>query len=135
MEDVELKKIREKKIRDLKMKIFAEPGEKSKNGIIELNSNNFNQVINENEWVIVDCWAEWCMPCKMMGPVFDKLSKEYENKVKFAKLNTDQNHQIAIQYDIAAIPSFLLFYKGRLAQKVVGAVGEPGLRNLLQIVK
>ena len=130
LEDNELEKIREKKIRDLKRRILAGPEQKLEKRIVELNSNNFNQVVNGNEWVIVDCWAEWCMPCKIMGPVFEKLSNEYR-KVTFAKLNTDQNQQIAMQCEIMAIPTFLLFHKGKIVQKLIGAVGESGLRKVL----
>ena len=135
MEDNELNKIREKKIMDLKRRILAGPEEKSENRIVELNSNNFKQFINANQWVIVDCWAEWCMPCKMMGPVFDKLFNEYGNKVAFAKLNTDQNQQIAMQCEIMAIPTFLLFHEGKIVQNGTHEqlVGQSGLyRSLWQ---
>ena len=110
---------------------MATPQNKKEEGMIHVDSSNFDQVITENEWTIVDCWAPWCMPCKMMEPAFEKLSIEFKNKVKFVKLNTDHNQDIAMRFQIMGIPSFLLFNKGKLVQKVVGAVGEPGLRALL----
>ena len=131
--DSELEKIREKKLKDLKKKVISKPNpsDKSRNEVIEINSDNFENIITSNEWVIIDCWAVWCMPCKIMTPIFKKLAKEYGQKIQFAKLNTDLNPQIAFKFEIMSIPTFLVLHKGKLVRKVIGAIGEPGLRKLL----
>ena len=137
MLDSELQEIREKKLQDLKRNVISKPNpiNDSRNEVIEIDSNNFENIITSNEWVIIDCWAVWCMPCKMMAPIFKKLAKEYGHKVQFAKLNTDLNPQIAMKFEIMAIPAFILLHKGQLVQKVIGAVGEPGLRKILAPIK
>ena len=70
-----------------------------------------------------------------MAPIFKKLAKEYGDKVQFAKLNTDQNLEIAFNYEVAAVPTFLLLHKGTLVKTEIGAIGEPGLRRLLALIK
>ncbi|MFH1327714.1 MAG: thioredoxin, partial [Candidatus Bathyarchaeota archaeon] len=82
--------------------------------------------------VLVDFWADWCMPCRTMGPVVEALSKKYVGKVVFAKLNVDENPKIASQYGISAIPNFILFAKGQSIDQVLGAVGENGLEDMLK---
>ena len=137
MLDSELEKIREKKMMDLKRSMISKSDTQGdpKDLVIELSSENFESILANNEWIIIDCWAVWCNPCKIMAPVFEKLAKEFKHKVRFVKLNTDLNPQIAFKYEIMAIPTFLLIHKGNLVKKVMGAVGEPGLRKLLELVK
>jgi len=137
MMDSELQKIREKKLRDLKKNAITKPNpqKSTRNEVIEIDSDNFENIITNNEWVIIDCWAVWCMPCKMMTPIFKKLAKEYGHKVQFAKLNTDLNPQLAMKFEIMSIPTFLLVHKGQEVRKVIGAVGEPGLRKILAPIK
>lgn len=99
--------------------------------IIELSEENFEKSINSNKPILVDFWATWCGPCKFMLPVFDKLAKKYASKIDFGRLNVDDSQSIAVKYDVYAIPTFIIFYKGQAIERAVGAVGEKGLENIL----
>jgi thioredoxin len=81
--------------------------------------------------VIVDFWAPWCGPCKMVGPILEKLAKEYEGKVIVAKVNTDENQQWMEKYGIQGIPTMLFVAKGKVLHQQVGALPEPMLRSIL----
>jgi thioredoxin 1 len=81
--------------------------------------------------VIVDFWAPWCNPCKMVAPVLDKIAKEYKGKLLIAKVNTDENHQWAQRYDVQGIPTMLFFSGGKIAYRQVGAMQERTLREVL----
>lgn len=92
--------------------------------IVTLTGDNFEaEVVNSDQPVLVDFWAEWCGPCKMLGPVLDELAGDYDGKVKIGKVDVDSNQQLAAQYGITSIPQ-LFFFKGG---EVVNQVG--GLRS------
>src|SRR5881392_1274583 len=87
----------------------------------EFTDDNFeNEVINSKEPVLVDFWAEWCMPCRMLAPTIEKIATDYAGKVKVGKVDTDANRDISIKYGISAIPTVILFKNGQVAQKFVG---------------
>ena len=100
--------------------------------IIELSEENFEKSINENKPILIDFWATWCGPCKFMLPVFDKLAKKYSDRINFGRLNVDDYQSIAVKYDVYAIPTFIIFFKGETVERAVGAVGEKGLENILE---
>ena len=81
---------------------------------------------------ILDCWAEWCGPCRMIGPIIEELAKEMSGKVVFGKLNVDQNMQTANSYRISAIPSLLVFKNGKMVDKLVGAYPKATLVAKIQ---
>jgi thioredoxin 1 len=81
--------------------------------------------------VIVDFWAPWCGPCKMVGPILDKIAKEYDGKVIVAKVNTDENNEWAGKYGVRGIPTMLFIANGKVIHQQVGAMPEPMLRNVL----
>jgi thioredoxin 1 len=88
---------------------------------MEFTEGNFEQeVLQASEPVLVDFWAEWCMPCKALAPTMDELASEYVGKVKVGKVNTDENQSIAAQYGISAIPTVILFHNGEIQEKFVG---------------
>lgn len=98
--------------------------------VIELNTGNFeNEVTNSDIPVVVDFWAPWCGPCKMMHPVFEQISEEYENKIKFARLNTDKHPHIANQFEIRGIPTFLALKKGNIIGKMVGYMPKATMKS------
>ena len=91
-------------------------------GVIEVKDATFeDQVINANEPVLVDFWAEWCGPCRMMAPIIEQLATEYAGRVKVAKMNVDENPMTAALYSISSIPTLMIFKAGRQVHSLVGA--------------
>ena len=128
--DEELEKIKAKKLADM-IKIQEERKIQEESGVIELISSNFEQVISRETPTLVDFWAEWCGPCRSMHPVFTRLSKKFK-KIRFARLNIDENRDIATKLGIQSIPVFIMFKNGQPVDRVVGAVGEPGINLIAQ---
>jgi thioredoxin 1 len=87
------------------------------------------EVLNSKLPVLVDFWAPWCGPCRMLGPIIEDLSKEYDGQVLFAKLNTDENPETPGQYGIMSIPSLLLFKDGEMVGRTVGMRPKPALKQ------
>jgi thioredoxin 1 len=82
--------------------------------------------------VIADFWAEWCVPCRMVGPVLSKLAEEYDGKVKVAKINVDQESELAMKFNIVSIPTILLFNKGEVARQQIGAAPRKVLEEMIK---
>ena len=97
---------------------------------ITVTDANFDEEVLQSETpVLVDFWAEWCGPCKAIGPVIDELAEEYDGKVKFAKLDVDSNPKTPMNYGIRGIPAMLIFNGGSVAKQVVGAVPKASLKK------
>ncbi len=90
--------------------------------VIELTQENFESTINGNDVVVVDFWAPWCGPCRMVGPVIEELSRDYAAKVKVGKLNVDDNPQTAMKFRVMSIPTVMLFKDGQPVETIVGAM-------------
>ncbi len=88
-------------------------------------------VLQSPDLVMVDFWAAWCSPCKMVAPVVEELAKEYEGKVKFFKLNTDENPDVASRYKIRGIPTLMFFKNGEIVEQIVGVVPKAQLKTKL----
>jgi len=99
--------------------------------VLKVTSANIEETIKSNPALIVDCWAPWCGPCRMMSPVIDELAKDYKGKITFGKMNTDQNQDIAGKYGIQSIPTLLIFKDGKLADRKVGALPKKVLEEEL----
>ncbi|HXR08680.1 MAG TPA: thioredoxin [Candidatus Acidoferrum sp.] len=94
-----------------------------------MNKANFEQeVLKSAAPVVVDFWAEWCGPCKQVAPVLDELAGEYENRVRIGKVNIDEDQELAAEYGVRAIPTFLLFKGGEVAGQIVGMVSKRDLK-------
>ena len=99
---------------------------------LEFNDDNFeSDVLQASEPVLVDFWAEWCMPCKALGPVIDDVAKTYAGKVKVGKMNTDSSQHVPVKYNIQAIPTVLIFKGGEVVQKFVGLTTKKDLSAAL----
>lgn len=98
--------------------------------VADVNSKDFEEeVLKSKIPVIVDVWAEWCGPCRMFSPIVDEVSEEYKGKVKFVKLNADENEDIAAKYNIMSIPTALLIEKGNVKAVNVGAIPKESLKK------
>lgn len=92
------------------------------------------EVLESDQPTIVDFWASWCGPCRMIAPVFEELSSEYSGKVKFAKVNVDENPKIPANYGVRGIPTLIMFKEGKVVDQVVGAVPKNQLENIVKKV-
>ena len=122
--DEELEKIKQKKLRQLVEKT-VETEKKKKSALnkpIEVSDATFKESIQDHSLVVVDCWAPWCAPCRMVAPVIEEMARDYAGKVLFGKLNVDENRKVATQYQILSIPTLLVFKNGKLIDRIVGAM-------------
>jgi thioredoxin 1 len=94
--------------------------------------STLDAALNQYPLLIVDCWAEWCGPCRMIGPIIDELAKELSGRAVFGKLNVDENMQTSNKYRISAIPTLLVFKDGKLLDKLVGAYPKATLAGKIQ---
>jgi thioredoxin 1 len=99
---------------------------------VEVTDSNFqSEVLQSDKPVLVDFWAEWCGPCKMIAPMVEELAKEYDGKLKVGKVNVDSNQQTSMQYGIRSIPTLLIFKGGKVVDQLVGAVPKKMLAEKL----
>ena len=93
--------------------------------VIKLNSSNFEEeVIKADKTVLVDFYADWCGPCKMMSPIVDKIAEEESDKVKVCKINVDDEPELASRYDVMSIPTLIFFKNGNISDKVIGLTSK-----------
>ena len=119
----ELERIRQKKMKEMMEKMLGEkPKVEFPDHPITLNSSNFDEVLKKYRYVVVDFWADWCAPCRLIAPIIEDLAKEYAGDVVFGKLNTSEEQGIANRYAITAIPSLIFFKNGKPVDKIVGAI-------------
>lgn len=126
-EDAELERIKEKKIKEL-----LQTSEKSISAPIKVTDADFEAVVKKHRLILVDCWADWCGPCRMMSPIIDELAGEYDGEIVFAKLNVDENPQTPQRFNIGGIPTLLIFKDGKLVDRLVGASPKLLLENRLK---
>ena len=97
---------------------------------VEITKDNFEEVVLKNQLpVLVDFWATWCGPCKMIGPIIEELSEELEGKVVFGKLNVDKQPELAMQFQVMSIPTLILFNNGEITNKKIGFMQKEKLRE------
>ncbi len=127
-EDKELEEIRAKKMNEMMDK---EGDSAVIDAPIKVTDSTLDNTIKEHSLVVIDCWAEWCGPCRMIGPIIDTLAKDLTGKIVFGKLNVDENQRTAMQYKIMSIPALLVFKDGSLVDTIVGAMPKEALESKL----
>jgi thioredoxin 1 len=120
-ETEELESIRRKKLESLKHELYNKKGVENISSATEVKDSTFDDFVKANKIVIIDCWAPWCGPCRSLAPIIDELAKEFEGKIVFGKMNTDENENIPLRFNISAIPTLLVFKNGEMVDRIVGA--------------
>jgi thioredoxin 1 len=101
--------------------------------VIKLDESNFDrEVTQDGKPVVVDFWAEWCGPCKMIAPLLDEIAREKADAVKVAKVNVDENQSLSLKYNIRAIPALLFFKNGQLRDQITGVTSKKDLLNRIE---
>jgi thioredoxin 1 len=100
---------------------------------VHLTDDNFqSEVLNSSQPVLVDFWAAWCGPCRMIAPMIEELANDYDGKVKIGKLDVDNNQRVAMQYGIRSIPALLVFQNGKVVDQIIGAIPKPRITEKLE---
>jgi len=103
--------------------------------VVEITQSNFEQEVTKSDKpVLVDFWAAWCGPCRMIGPIVDQIAGEYADQLKVGKVNVDNEGALAAQFGVMSIPTLMLFKDGKLADKTMGAVPKPTLESFIKKV-
>ena len=102
---------------------------------ITLTDQNINEAVAKYPFIVVDCWAEWCGPCKMLGPILENLAKKHVGQIVFGKLDVDKNPDTAKKYGVRSIPNLLVFKNGEKVGDIVGALPEPKLIERINALK
>ncbi len=126
--DDELGKIRQKKLIEMQERIKTQ----SEGKVLPLDQGNFTALLHAHPALVVDFWAEWCGPCRIVGPVIEELAREFAGHVTFAKCNTDDNPILSRQFTISAIPTLLFFLQGKLVDRVTGAYPKEALKKRVE---
>ena len=128
--DKELERIKEKKMKEL-LKSLEEKREMDAK-VVHVTDSNFNEIVSKNPLVLVDFWAEWCMPCRMIAPVIEDLAKEYSGKILVGKLNVDENPATAERFQVFSIPTLLIMKEGREVDRIIGCVPKSQIEVCLK---
>ena len=133
MEDEELKIINEKRMKKLQQIMNEKELLKNIKDPLNLDGSNFFQTISKFPLLLVDFWAPWCGPCRMMSPLIDQIGKEYMGKLVVGKVNVDENPTISRQFGISSIPTLILFKKGQAVNKVIGSVSKNKIDEMVRM--
>ena len=132
----ELEEIRIRKMGQLKKQYLNGGKDMEKNlpsEPIKMTDAGFSETIKKYNIIVVDCWASWCGPCRMMTPIIDDLAKEMQGKVVFGKVNVDENPITSVKYKIMSIPTLLIFKNGSLVDRVIGVYPKDELKNKISL--
>lgn len=135
MDDKEIERINRRKLEELlqrRNQIQTQPERTQKQKPIVLTDANFASEVSKNPVMVVDFWAPWCGPCRMVGPVIEELAGDYSGKVMFGKLNVDDNPMTASMFQVQSIPTILIFNQGKAVDGVLGAVPKSFLESKIK---
>ncbi|RLE77007.1 MAG: thioredoxin [Thermoprotei archaeon] len=124
--------IRKKVIELHKSLLKSEGGGKMPTGVIEVDSKEFREILSKYKVVVADFWAEWCMPCRIVSPIIEKLARKYAGRAVFVKVNVDYNQDLAAENGILSIPTIIVYVNGREYERFIGAF--PGLEKKLSLL-
>ena len=133
LEDEELRIINEKRMKKLQQIVNEKELLKNITDPIELDDSDFTESINKFPLLLVDFWAPWCGPCRMMSPVIDQVGKEYQGKLVVGKVNVDENPSISRQFGISSIPTLILFKKGQAVNNIIGSVSKSRIDEMVRM--
>ncbi|MDP9488774.1 MAG: thioredoxin [Thermoproteota archaeon] len=133
MEDEELRIINEKRMKKLQQIVNEKELLKNIKDPLNLDDSNFAQTINKYPLLLVDFWAPWCGPCRMMSPIIDQVGKEYIGKLVVGKVNVDENPNISGQFGISSIPTLILFKRGQVVNNIIGSVSKSRIDEMVKM--
>jgi thioredoxin 1 len=102
---------------------------------LKITDADINEAIKKYDTIVIDCWASWCGPCRMLTPVIEELAKEMQGKIVFGKLNVDENPRTSMKHKIMSIPTLLVFKKGNLVDRFVGAYPKEEIKKKLEMIQ
>jgi len=127
-EDPELEKILAGKLKLMKEASENKKEDSAADKPTVLTDETFKETVKNRPFVVVDCWASWCTPCRMIAPIIDELARDYTGRILFGKLDVDESNEVVEQYQVMSIPTLLIFKDGKFVDRIVGA--QP--RNMLE---
>lgn len=133
MEDEELKIINEKRMKKLQRIVNEKELLKNITEPLNLDDSDFTETVNKFPLLLVDFWAPWCGPCRMMSPVIDQVGKEYQGKLVVGKVNVDENPNISRQFGISSIPTLILFKRGQAVNNIIGSVSKSRIDEMVRM--
>ena len=123
--DPELQNIRRKKLQEMQRRTSGQgDAETALKAPIAVDDSNFNELVRSHPLMVIDCWAPWCGPCRMVAPIIEELARDYAGKVSFGKLNVDENPQTSGRFEIMSIPTLLIMKNGSEVDRIIGAVSR-----------
>ena len=133
MEDEELKIINEKRMKKLQQIMNEKELLKNIKDPLNLDDSNFSQTIDKFPLLLVDFWAPWCGPCRMMSPLIDQIGKDYVGRLVVGKVNVDENPTVSRQFGISSIPTLILFKRGQTVNKIIGSVSKNKIDEMVRM--
>jgi thioredoxin 1 len=133
LEDEELRIINEKRMKKLQQIVNEKELLKNIKEPLNLDDSNFAQIINKYPLLLVDFWAPWCGPCRMMSPIIDQVGKAYIGKLVVGKVNVDENPNISGQFGISSIPTLKLFKRGQVVNNIIGSVSKSRIDEMVKM--
>lgn len=130
--DSDLEKIRERMFNNFLQEMKGEKNMEAKSEPLVLDDGNFFEAVKKEKYMVVDFWAPWCGPCRIISPIVDQLAKEYSGRVTFGRLNVDDNPRVSSEFGIQSIPTLLFFKQGEAVDGVIGAMPKEMLKSRIE---